>query len=549
MIVGHVPAFQSYSNKYHIDWTLPFDQPNLLDIPFPDYWFPAEISRAAEVKNLAKGAKITHCQLDNDFNTAARWFMREAHERGLPRKFAQQTIDEVKQKMNRQSSGGYWCKRMGFVNKGQFIDSRYFDLAYKAQLVSQFIFEICPKVELRDEKRVLEGKTRTFNIAGAEHEVLCRKYFGNFMEWMNSHMSDIFALGNDMFHGGWHEMLSQFLPFPYSIDDDGPAFDLRIPAEAFWLFWKTAIEPTCTLDDFAEELWLQTTVKLVVDGYGNLFVQIGTNPSGWLLTALFNCWWNYVLTAVGWLKTTVHSDPETSYAEFRLNVRKIFMGDDRLVGVSEDYHPYFNAVNIHEVMKPWMPYEALHDEDVPPDKAYFLSKRSVWDTHYNKLVPTVITSRSVCSAMLDHAKLGFFGKLMKLLDLRIYAFYTPSIFDWLDNLCRHQLTHARKHFSRTQEFRVAKSRYWNDDQIRAFYCVKQPQLYDLRSEPDWDSFVSVNKHSPGLKNFQGVLEPNRALTQLFDDEQTAVSLSSEEKVSARCREREALETIPGHSQI
>jgi len=546
--MGHVPAFQNYSDKYYIDWTVDFTAPNLMDIPFPDYWFPAEISRKAEVKNLAKGASIRHPQLDSDFIRAAEWFQREAHARGIPHKFALQTINEVKAGITKTSGPGYYAKRCGFTCKGEFIECPLFVLAYEGQLVDDYIFEVCPKVELRDQPRVEAGKTRTFMIAGIEHEILARKYCGNMMEWFNANFKDIFALGNDLFHGGWHRMLAPHLKFNKSIDDDGPAYDLRIPAEAFWLFWHYVLKKWCPVDDKFEDLFQKTIVKLVVDGFGNLFVQIGCNPSGWLLTAFFNCWWNYILSATAWLKTTAPIDYELSYHEFIANVEKLFMGDDRLLSVSDHFYPYFNMYNIHTVMQPWMPYEPLHDEEVPPDKAYFLSKRSVWDEKYHKLVPTIITSRSVCSAVFDHSNLHFFGKLMKLLDLRIYAFYTPSVYKWLDDICRKQILHCKEHFAGTHEGKVAMHRYWNEDQIRAFYCEPAPDIVSLRDEPDWEHFVSTNSHTPGpINNIAGVLEPN--LTRVAYVKQATVSRPPKKGETPGTGKRAALEAVPRHSQV
>jgi hypothetical protein len=200
-------------------------------------------------------------------------------------------------------------------------------------LITETIFFDTLKDETREIPKVNAGKTRMFQIGPMDLLFLTRKYCGMFIAHCHtSYLEGEMAIGINPYSDDWDILARRMIVFEKFLNGDYSNFDATIGLGFVWMIIDII---NGFYDDSAENQLIRAVLILTCFiswhlAYDVLYVSGQGNPSGCLLTTIFNCLVNMILIRLAYLELT-----GLSLSIFHLHVMGYFYGDDNLVGLSE----------------------------------------------------------------------------------------------------------------------------------------------------------------------------------------------------------------------
>jgi hypothetical protein len=202
-------------------------------------------------------------------------------------------------------------------------------------------FVDCLKDETRTLKKVKDGDTRLFSVAPIHLTILMRRYFGAFLDHVQSRHNDIFSkVGINVYSRDWDKLFYQLteLGDVLWLGFDYKKFDSTIPSELMEIAGDFINEfysrndpnnPEIDIDNLVRTRLLERviySIHLILD---QLYKTKGKNPSGQPLTTLLNILVNFLILLTVFtvlLKEEISDDP----ADVIKVVRMAIFGDDNL---------------------------------------------------------------------------------------------------------------------------------------------------------------------------------------------------------------------------
>lgn len=217
-----------------------------------------------------------------------------------------------------------------------FLRSQFDEREYKAQngIVMETFFLDTLKDEVRDLDKVEIGKTRIFQIAPVDFNMLMRKYFGTFISFCHSiYLEGEMAIGINANSGEWTYMIRQLLGNSKSfINGDGKNFDASIGQQ----YMMEVVE---VVNEFYNDGKQNALVRRVIFAtflnsrhiVGNIvYMSRQGNKSGIALTTIFNN-----LAGMFAIRLAFYRQYQSLYGFSKYIVAK-FYGDDDLISVKEN---------------------------------------------------------------------------------------------------------------------------------------------------------------------------------------------------------------------
>lgn len=315
----------------------------------------------------------------------------------------------------RKTSPGFpWVLSRKGKGKSQFlgadefaIDASTYNLLDEMERTlhtSKSVFIATLKDERRPIEKVKTGKTRIFTVGNFLVNILLRKYFGAFLDFLVTfRIENESGVGMNVFSEDalyLHMHLTRH--GPYCIDGDYSEFDGRQPFEYHLLFAKLANHFYATSPDHHpdHDLARIQLIKDVCCPYiiidNEVYALTGVNTSGNALTTHLNNFVNQMAVRYCYnLLAEFQPRPPGPYHE---NVSLICYGDDNVLNISPDVISWFNQLTITEAMAEQnFIYTSANKEDalVPYrtlDQITFLKRRftRVQDRIHLALDPKVI---------------------------------------------------------------------------------------------------------------------------------------------------------------
>nr|WCR39253.1 polyprotein 1 [Pineapple secovirus A] len=212
------------------------------------------------------------------------------------------------------------------------------------------IFTIaCAKDEKTAIKKVRETpKTRIFEILPFEFNIIIRKYFLFWMQWMMSlHNKLPCKVGLNPYSQSWDLMAHRHCKFDQHFCGDYSGFDTGTNVEIMLRFADL-------ISEFANDgekakrirrnlMRAAVTRKMIVGA--DVYRINGGTPSGFALTVMINSLMNEFYLRLAWRKLSPHADLRGNFF-FSNHVVISVYGDDNVVSFSSDVAPWYNLETI-----------------------------------------------------------------------------------------------------------------------------------------------------------------------------------------------------------
>jgi len=286
------------------------------------------------------------------------------------------------------TSPGFPANYNGFTDKRSVVEMHSQDLAAFYEVCQDYscIKAVSLKDELRPMEKVREKKTRIFIISPVEHLYVCSRVFGEFVDWFYTTHNSPSKIGVSPFHGDWHSKMSEILDFsPYLFDTDIKGMDISQRADTHDIILEFILD---FLDPHLHPraIWCyeEAIFGYTISQHGLVFRTAGENPSGWLLTAVVNTLYMYLLLCAAFFDHYGYDDE--AFAMWFEKVSPGIFGDDNICAVDEtiahDWHPSL----IKQRLSTYVEVEGS-DWFKPPDGVVFLQAYSrkihgVWVPQY-----------------------------------------------------------------------------------------------------------------------------------------------------------------------
>jgi hypothetical protein len=217
------------------------------------------------------------------------------------------------------------------------------------------VFAWVSKDEKQKLSKVENNMTRFFMVAPLDHLILCKKYFGAFVQWFETAKEFLFhAIGINPFSPDWNCMIKGLKRIgKKGFDGDYKRFDKAILSQLQWQGVKAINElyrlydPTWTPEDdrIRETLIFEAiqTKSLAIDA---IFYMRSGVPSGFYLTALMNSCINRMMVAMAY-QDLFH---DATYNDFIKDLAMKVLGDDIMTALSEEIQDKFTG----EYYKQWL---------------------------------------------------------------------------------------------------------------------------------------------------------------------------------------------------
>jgi hypothetical protein len=211
----------------------------------------------------------------------------------------------------------------------------------KQGLIPPFVFLSTLKDELRSKEKVSKGKTRVFEQSSLDFVLLCRKYFGHFINYYRTHA------GFTLYHGigrdkeaVWHLYATGLKEFSHRGHCfDYKNFDGSLPAECYE-FFRLVVEnyySTSTEEERLVRFGLLTAMQNALHIMGDLvFESTQGNKSGNAFTDVFNSISNTFLLWMSHIAHQInHLGVYPTLARFDNDVRMLTYGDDVVMAMKQ----------------------------------------------------------------------------------------------------------------------------------------------------------------------------------------------------------------------
>lgn len=438
-------------------------------------WVPAPITREGEYKSLSNYRKTRRAFPFWFKRYLFDFWDREVYTSLGPEAFLPLSFEEVLKAIptsSLQASPGFPWVLAGYVTKQSVIDKHYAWLEKTYETVSpSIIYSICPKNELRPSEKASENKIRTFCIANIEHMILMEKYFGNFIQALGRIADKRFSMiGFSQYHGQWHSFVKKFTGY-HTWAKDGSKFDFSVTSQFIeWFFEWFATHAKIADSEQYELLKFMTCIKVIVTVEGYFFTVMDSNPSGHLLTAVINTFFN---NALNYFAFCSHCRPMTSDETFsfyhKICIERL-LGDDAIEGVLDGYKQFWNFDIECSYLDGFLEYTTnskpgnILNQD-------FLSLRTTVDPVSGEFVPFPFSTRWINSVVHSYTDLSPAEKLQKLNSLRNHSFYNHGAYSKLTAITQRFMNKNKK-FLGTKEWDDAVRSFRSDEAIRALYHIK-----------------------------------------------------------------------------
>jgi len=209
------------------------------------------------------------------------------------------------------------------------------------------------KDEMRSVEKVKAGKTRVFEQPGLDYLILCRKYFGSFLDWFKSNWGTRLghAIGIDK-EVEWKKIAEELFQFSNcTLVYDYKNFDGSIRPWCFDVFNKITDYFYCGEGKNARDtlIYMLKNSDLLVGNLVNT-AYLG-NKSGNPFTDVFNSVSNVSIMLVVYLFCKAQEGLYVDLTDFRDNVRMLTYGDDIIATVKPRALNFFNGISIQEVSR------------------------------------------------------------------------------------------------------------------------------------------------------------------------------------------------------
>jgi len=215
--------------------------------------------------------------------------------------------------------------------------------------ITETIFLDTLKDETRDISKVEEGKTRMFQIGPMDLLLLTRKYCGAFVAHCHTtYLDGEMAIGINPYCDDWDIIARRMLIFNKFLNGDFSNYDSTIGLSMAWMIIDIINE---IYDDGPENKLIRAVLLLTCFcsfhmAYDVIYESLQGNPSGCLLTTIFNCLVNMILIRLVYLECT-----GWSLSDFHMHVRPYFYGDDNLIGLSDTISQYITMSRYAEIVR------------------------------------------------------------------------------------------------------------------------------------------------------------------------------------------------------
>nr|QKE55052.1 MAG: hypothetical protein [Picornaviridae sp.] len=224
------------------------------------------------------------------------------------------------------------------------------DLAKKGEIPSTMFVDV-----LKDERRPLEKveslKTRVFNTAPVDLNILIRKYFSAFSAHiMENHITHEIAVGINCHSEEWGLLYRRLRSGGDRwIAGDYSNYDKMFPRQLMMAVAEIANRWYEDGNDGIREILMETLACRYHLTNKSVFYHIHGNPSGNPLTVILNSLGNMLLMRIAWYRLADHFNPLFKY-RFRDFVQLSVYGDDNIATVPECI-TWYNCVSISREME------------------------------------------------------------------------------------------------------------------------------------------------------------------------------------------------------
>lgn len=204
----------------------------------------------------------------------------------------------------------------------------------------------CFKDELRIPSKV--NKPRVFRILPLHHSLFLKECLGDLMVYIKNNMwFNQIAIGLNPYKD-WDQLYKSFSQkYKYFCDGDIGNYDGGAAAIIQRVINRVVLKFYKGKHSKALKVVLESIVTSLVLTGGALLYTTHSMPSGCLVTALFNSLINRGYTALTYYRQCMKQGRKPTVKEF-LTIGDFVMGDDKLMGVTEDLKDIINAFTLKE---------------------------------------------------------------------------------------------------------------------------------------------------------------------------------------------------------
>jgi hypothetical protein len=301
------------------------------------------------------------------------------------------------------------------------------------------IFTSCLKDEAM--KKSKRGTTRVFNCAPVWFSIIIRQFFLPLVRLiqMNPNIFEC-AVGTSTISNDW-TILIQWMealePNNKGYDDgDHKKFDKYISAKMFYFACSLLIRLAIPFYD--EEAIIIMKAACVDAAFSmnlsrcELTMMYGTNPSGWALTVIINCFVNAMYTRKAYIDTGFE------LCKFEQHVRLQTYGDDIIYKIIQSIIKVFNTKSISEALAKYglIFTDAAKTGEFKTNKHIheieFLKRKFIYNEHYKRFMApldekSIIKMLSICTASSSITHSQQLYEIVQSANLENFA-YGPEYF-------------------------------------------------------------------------------------------------------------------------
>jgi hypothetical protein len=228
------------------------------------------------------------------------------------------------------------------------------------------VYKTCLKDEPRDKAKVADRKIRLFTLGPMNFYLLCRKFFGAFMNIYTANFAQTETVGGvNNFSPDWGKIYQILSKHPHAVNGDFSKYDKFMASLMIWAAATVIVRVKKFFlklkgDDMSPEY--ENAIRSIISDISNPMLLLsgdllkvnGSLSSGVLMTFLINDIVNSLYIRMAFF-TTYRAKygwkPEAMREAFRKNVAFMSLGDDNTYTLSTQVRPYFNFETIQAYFK------------------------------------------------------------------------------------------------------------------------------------------------------------------------------------------------------
>ncbi|UXD80016.1 hypothetical protein [Myrmica rubra picorna-like virus 6] len=272
--------------------------------------------------------------------------------------------------LNIEASAGLpWTDCPGLVRKADHIKRGpdghlYFEEKSRSKERVNFILDRANKGErsivlvgakLKDQlikkEHIEKGKVRVYHCVPIEKIVADACLFGHFKEgFLKLGLKAQHAIGVNPHSMQWTAIADHLQEHPNCFDLDFSQYDKRLHAQAMRVAFniiRRVIQRKAPDEwDEARRVLAEMSIETLVVDYNTIYKTSRGNKSGEYLTTIINSLVNDIYSFYCWVKLTKRKD----FYQFRVNVRTVSFGDDKIESVSDRFYGEYNYHTCEKVL-------------------------------------------------------------------------------------------------------------------------------------------------------------------------------------------------------